>query len=173
MICFITGGARSGKSRYAGQLAKSLSEHPVYVATARIWDEDFRRRVDRHITDRDEHWTVIEEEEHIGKIDYTGKVTVIDCLTLWLANFFADHKGKIDRCLELAKSELEAIDERNGTVIIISNELGMGLHAETESGRKFTDLQGWINQYVAEKADKVILMVSGIPITIKETNENI
>jgi len=173
MICFITGGTRSGKSRYASQLARKLCKHPVYVATARILDDDFRRRVDRHIADRDEHWSVIEEEKHIGKIDYSGKVTVIDCLTLWLTNFFADLNGDIDKCLEVAKSELNAISDRDATVIIISNEIGMGLHAETETGRKFADLQGWINQYIAAKADKVILMVSGIPITIKENNENV
>jgi adenosylcobinamide kinase / adenosylcobinamide-phosphate guanylyltransferase len=78
-IIFITGGARSGKSRYAQDLALQLSSSPVYVATARQWDNDFQQRIKRHQNDRDERWTSIEEEKHISGLDLTGKVAVIDC----------------------------------------------------------------------------------------------
>lgn len=166
-IVFITGGARSGKSRYAQQLALQLSNNPVYVATARHWDDDFEKRIQRHQSERDERWTSIEEEKHISKLSLSGKVVVMDCVTLWLTNFFTDTKYDIDTSLQQGKLEIDQLDTANNTYIIISNELGMGMHAETEIGRKFTDLQGWMNQYIAQQANKVVFMVSGIAMTIK------
>ena len=166
-LIFITGGARSGKSRYAQQLALQLSNNPVYLATARHWDDDFEKRIQRHQAERDERWTSIEEEKNISGLPLTGKVVVMDCVTLWLTNFFTDNKYDIDTSLQQCKQEIDKLNTAENTFIIISNELGMGMHAETEIGRKFTDLQGWMNQYIAQKADKVIFMVSGIPMVIK------
>lgn len=170
-IIFITGGARSGKSRYAQQLALQLSDCPVYVATARKWDDDFQQRIRRHQSERDERWTSVEEEKYISRLALEGKVVVIDCVTLWLTNFFVDTKNDIDASLDACKKEIDAISNQDAVFIIISNEIGMGVHADSEIGRKFTDLQGWMNQYIAGKAGKVILMVSGIPVTIKNTVE--
>ncbi len=167
-IVFITGGARSGKSRYAQTKALQLSSNPVYIATARHWDIEFEQRIQQHRSDRDERWTSIEEEKFISKTNIAGKVVVIDCVTLWLTNFFVDLSNDIDQCLEACKNELQALASVDGTFIIISNEIGMGVHAETEIGRKFTDLQGWVNQYIAEMAEQVVLMISGIPVIIKE-----
>ena len=168
-LIFITGGVRSGKSRYAQELALRLSASPVYVATARKWDEEFQQRIDRHQQDRDERWTSIEEEKHISLLDLRGKVAVVDCVTLWITNFFIDTQNNIDVALEACKKEIDELCRQEATLIIISNEIGMGVHAETEAGRKFADLQGWINQYIAAKAGKVILMISGIPVTIKDS----
>jgi len=92
---------------------------------------------------------------------------VIDCITLWITNFFSDTRYDTTVCLEECQREIDALLRKNAVLILISNEIGMGLHADTESGRKFTDLQGWINQYIAAKADQVIFMVSGIPLTMK------
>jgi adenosylcobinamide kinase/adenosylcobinamide-phosphate guanylyltransferase len=167
MIYFITGGQRSGKSRYAQDLALSLSENPVYIATARVWDKEFKERIDRHKSDRSGAWTNIEEEKYISRLDIKGKICVIDCVTLWITNFFTDSKYDLEQSLKIAKDEIDKLCEIECTLIIISNEIGMGIHAESEIGRKFTDLQGWINQYIAEKADEVILMVSGISVKIK------
>ena len=95
-------------------------------------------------------------------------MAVIDCVTLWLTNFFVDTKNDVELSLELAKTEIDKIaNQENATIIIVSNEIGMGLHADTHIGRKFTELQGWMNQYIAKKSDTVVLMVSGIPVTIK------
>jgi len=173
MIYFITGGERSGKSSYAENIAIELSDSPYYLATSRIWDTDFEKRVERHISDRDKRWTTIEEEKHIGSVDVEGKVVVIDCVTLWLTNWYVDTKNNIEECLEKCKSELDTLFKKEATIIIISNEIGMGLHAQTEVGRKFTELQGWINQYIAKKSDRAIFMVSGLPLQLKQTtNEN-
>lgn len=167
MIWMITGGARSGKSSFAQQKALAFSQNPVYVATAKQWDDDFQERIKRHQADRDERWTNIEEQKYIGSLSIDNQTVVIDCATLWITNFFIDEKYDIDLCLEKAKIEIDALALKQGNFIFITNELGMGVHAETAMGRKFTDLQGWVNQYLAQKADKVTLMVSGIPLTIK------
>ena len=166
-LIFITGGARSGKSRHAQELALERSGRPVYVATARLWDNEFRQRVERHRQERDERWTSIEEEKWLSRLPLEGKVAVIDCITLWITNFFADTKNDVAASLEACQREIDALVRQNAVLILISNEIGMGLHADTEAGRKFTDLQGWINQYIAAKADQVIFMVSGIPLTVK------
>ncbi|MEN7547090.1 bifunctional adenosylcobinamide kinase/adenosylcobinamide-phosphate guanylyltransferase [Rapidithrix thailandica] len=170
MLYYITGGARSGKSSYAMNLALSLTDHPIYVATARRWDGDFQKRIDRHRQDRDERWISIEEEKHISQLELTGKVVVIDCVTLWLTNFFVDFNMDIEKSLEAFKQEIDALARLEATFIVISNEIGMGVHAESEAGRKFTDLQGWANQYLAGLADKATLMVSGLSLQLKEGN---
>ena len=167
MIYYISGGERSGKSSYAQKLAESLSETPIYLATSRIWDEDFKQRVDRHISDRDERWTTIEEEKWLSKVISEKQTVVIDCVTLWLTNFFVDTKYDIEKALEIAKEEINKLVEIDTNIIIISNEIGMGLHANSESGRKFTQLQGWTNQHIAKLADKATFMVSGLPLTLK------
>lgn len=166
-LIYITGGQRSGKSSYAQQIAMDLSPNPYYLATARIWDEDFKKRVERHQNDRGPEWSSIEEEKHISKVDIIGKTVVLDCVTLWLTNFFYDNERDTDACLDEAKAELNSLLEQNGTLIVISNELGMGGHGATEVQRKFTDLQGWMNQYIASIADEAYLMVSGLPIKLK------
>jgi adenosylcobinamide kinase/adenosylcobinamide-phosphate guanylyltransferase len=169
-ITLITGGARSGKSSYAQAEALSLSANPVYVASAKMHanDEEFRQRVQRHRSDRDERWTSIEEQLYISRLSLTGKVVVIDCVTLWLTNFFSLYQYNVEESLKAIKEETDALQKIPATFFIISNEIGMGVHAETETGRKFTDLQGWANQHIAHRANKVVLMVSGIPVTIKE-----
>ena len=167
MIYYITGGERSGKSRYAMELALKLSGNPVYIATARQWDKDFQKRIDRHKSERDERWQNIEEEKHLSNLELTGQVAVMDCITLWLTNFYADTKHNVEESLTQAKNEFDKFTQQDFTLIVISNEIGMGVHADSEIGRKFVELQGWINQYIASKADKAILMVSGLPLTLK------
>ena len=168
MMYLITGGERSGKSGFAEKIAKEKSDNPMYVATARQWDADFKNRIDRHQKDRDERWENIEKEKFLSEINFENRVAVIDCVTLWLTNFFVDNKNDIDLCLAQAKKEIDTLSQQpNTTIIIVSNEIGMGLHADTHIGRKFTELQGWTNQYIASHADDVYLMASGIPVKIK------
>ncbi len=167
MIYYISGGERSGKSSYAQKLAESLSEKPYYLATSRIWDANFGKRVKRHIAERDERWTTIEEEKKISSVIIENTTVVIDCVTLWLTNYFTDTEFNVEKSLALAKEEIDKLITLKGNIIIISNEIGMGLHAQTKSGRQFTELQGWTNQYIANKADKATFMVSGLPLTLK------
>lgn len=167
-IILITGGQRSGKSSKAEELALSLSENPVYVATAHIWDEEFRERVRRHQERRGPQWTNIEEETALSRHDLTGRVVVIDCVTLWLTNWITPPlTPDIDSILAEAKAEFDAFTAHDATYIFVTNEIGSGGVSDNALQRRFTDLQGWMNQYIASKADEVILMVSGIPIKIK------
>ena len=167
MIIYITGGARSGKSRFAQEKALQLTNAPVYVATAHIWDDNFAERVQLHKNERGPEWTTYESETNIHKLPIENKVVVIDCVTLWLTNLFVAFENNIDDSLTAFKEEIDALTELSGTFIIISNEIGMGVHADTEIGRKFTDLQGWANQYVASKADEAIFMVSGLALNLR------
>lgn len=167
MIIYVTGGVRSGKSRFAMDLALQKSTDPVYVATSRIWDEDFAQRVKRHQAERGPEWTSLESERGIHLLPLAGKVAVIDCVTLWLTNLFVAFEYDIEKSLAAFKTEIDALAAIDATLIVISNEIGMGVHAETEAGRKFTDLQGWANQYVAAVAHEAVLMVSGLPLTLK------
>ena len=167
MIYYISGGERSGKSAYAQNLALSLTNTPKYIATSRHWGGNHEDRINRHKADRDNRWINIEEEKKIATTVVNGEVAVIDCVTLWLTNYFVDTKNDIEACLKLAKEEFNKLLTLKATIIIISNEIGMGVHAQTDVGRKFTELQGWMNQYIAGKADKAIFMVSGLPLTLK------
>ena len=130
-------------------MALSLSDNPVYVATAHIWDDEFRERVRQHQLRRGPEWTNIEEEKHLGQLDLTGRVCVIDCVTLWLTNMMYSETTDV------------------ATYIFVTNEIGSGGVSVNAVQRRFTDLQGWMNQYIAQKADEVILMVSGIPVKVK------
>ena len=166
-IILITGGARSGKSGYAEKLALSLSDAPVYLATARIWDEEFRERVRRHQARRGPQWTNIEEEKRLSRHDLSGRVVLVDCLTLWATNFFFDLESDVDRALAALQEEFDRFTAQDATFLLVTNEIGMGGTSNNAIQRRFTDLQGWMNQYAAARADEVILMVSGIPVKIK------
>lgn len=166
-IILITGGARSGKSGYAEKLALSLSDAPVYLATARIWDEEFRERVRRHQARRGPQWTNIEEEKQLSRHDLSGRVVLVDCLTLWATNFFFDLESDVDRALAALQEEFDRFTAQEAIFLLVTNEIGMGGTSDNAIQRRFTDLQGWMNQYAAARADEVILMVSGIPVKIK------
>ena len=172
-IILITGGQRSGKSQQAEKMALSMSPNPVYVATAHIWDEEFRERVRRHQERRGPQWTNIEEERELSRHDLTGRVAVIDCITLWCTNFFFERnkpdceQPSVDEALEALKKEFDLFTAQDATFIFVTNEIGSGGVSTDAIQRRFTDLEGWMNQYVAAKADEVILMVSGIPLRVK------
>ena len=185
-IILITGGQRSGKSRHAEELALSLSANPVYLATAHVWDEEFRERVRIHQQRRGPQWTNIEEERHLSRHDLTGRVVVIDCVTLWLTNLITPESPEYPEypenpappenpaspaptttILAAAKAEFDAFTAREATYIFVTNEIGSGGVSPNALQRRFTDLEGWMNQYIAARADEVILMVSGIAVKIK------
>ena len=171
-IILITGGERSGKSKYAEELALSLSPNPVYIATAHIWDEEFRERVRLHQARRGPQWTNIEEENNLAGCKVEGRCAIIDCVTLWLTNLIQPHLDKsgnldVNPVLELAKRQLELFTAQDAVFIFVTNEIGSGGVSPNPLQRRFTDLQGWVNQHLAQMADEVVLMVSGIPVKIK------
>ena len=164
-IILITGGQRSGKSSYAEKLALSLSSNPIYMATSRIWDEEFRQRVIKH---QKPEWTNIEEEKELSRHQVDGRVVLIDCVTLRATNYFFDLDSDVDLSLQALKQEFDAFTAQNATFIFVTNEIGSGAVSDNPIQRRFTDLQGWMNQYIASQAHQVYLMVSGIPVLIKQ-----
>jgi adenosylcobinamide kinase/adenosylcobinamide-phosphate guanylyltransferase len=166
-IILITGGQRSGKSSYAQQLALQQTTHPVYLATSRVWDDEHRQRIERHKEDRGTEWTNIEEDKNLSRHPLQGRVVVIDCTTLWATNFFYDNDGNVEKALSLIKAEFDRLTDQEACFIFVTNEIGMGGMSTNELQRKFTDMQGWLNQHIASRADEVILMISGIPLKIK------
>lgn len=166
-IILITGGQRSGKSSYAEKMALALTDNPVYLATAHVWDEEFHQRVLRHQQNRGPQWTNIEEERELSKHNLTGRVIVIDCVTLWCTNFFYDTNSAVEPALQAVKDEFARFTSQDATLIFVTNEIGLGGVSENQLQRHFTDLLGWANQYIASQADDVYMMVSGIPMKIK------
>jgi adenosylcobinamide kinase/adenosylcobinamide-phosphate guanylyltransferase len=167
VIALVIGGARSGKSRYAQGVATSLAESPVMLATSRTYDEDHAARIARHKADRGPEWTTIEEPKAIARPALAGRVVVVDCVTLWLTNFFSDAKWNPEVAHEAARAELARAFAVDATWLFVSNELGMAPHAATEVARKFVDVHGFVNQEIAARADVVTLMVAGIPLVVK------
>lgn len=184
-IILITGGERSGKSSYAEERAQQMDPNPVYLATARIWDEEFRLRIRMHQERRGTHWINIEEPENLSQHTFTGHTVLVDCLTLWATNFFFRASNSetaaetedaekarigqetIKQVLQELKEEFDRLVQQDATFLFVTNEIGSGGISPHPIQRRFTDLLGWLNQYVARKADEVILMVSGIPVKIK------
>lgn len=180
-IILVTGGQRSGKSTYAEKMALDLSgdNKCVYMATAKVWDDEFAKRVALHKQRRGEQWINIEEEKFLSKHNVAGKVVLIDCVTLWSTNFFfeistsqenesSSEKGNVvKRSLEAVKDEFDKFTRQDATFVFVTNEIGLSGVSENKIQRQFTDLLGWLNQYIASKADDVYFMVSGIPIKIK------
>ena len=145
------------------------------MATAHVWDDEFARRVEHHKQRRGPQWENIEEEKRLSLHDVGGKVVVIDCITLWCTNFFFDRTAggrqpTVDEALGEIKAEFDRFTDQDATFIFVTNEIGSGEVSANAVQRRFTDMQGWMNQYVAARADEVVLMVSGIPVVIKRNN---
>jgi adenosylcobinamide kinase / adenosylcobinamide-phosphate guanylyltransferase len=164
LLILITGGARSGKSTKALSLAAPYGEK-LFVATAEALDDEMRARIDRHRAERGEAWKTIEEPLDLARamrID-PDAVAIVDCMTLWVSNAMAanlDIEGALDDFIAAAR-------QRRAPVIVVTNEVGMGIVPVYESARRFRDLAGLTNQRVAAAADEVWLMVCGIGMSLK------
>ena len=172
-IILVTGGARSGKSTFAEALALRLSPNPVYLATAQALDEEMADRVRRHQERRGPAWTTVEEPLFISRHDMTGRTVLVDCLTLFTSNVFFAENEDVDVSLARLKREFDAFTAPDAQYIFVTNEIGMGGTSENLIQRKFTDMQGWMNQYIATRANQVLLMVSGIPVKVKDEKQTI
>lgn len=167
-ITLVTGGCRSGKSRYAQALAESLAPSRVMLATAEAFDDEMRDRISRHQSDRDETWRTIESPIDIGAhLDQPGEVVLVDCLTLWVSNHLCNEVSDAD--MEAASRALVArLQQVTGPVVLVTNEVGMGIVPMNALARRFRDHTGFLSQRIAEVADRVVLTVAGIPMVIKE-----
>ncbi len=164
----VTGGQRSGKSVFAENLALQLSDHPTYLATARVMDKEMEKRVAIHKERRKKVWRNIEAPLYTDGISFKEReVVLIDCLTFWATNWFFEENEDASRAVLSVKRQIESLLMQDVLFIIVTNEIGMGGISANIMQRKFADIQGELNQYVASLADKVYLIVSGIPMKIK------
>jgi adenosylcobinamide kinase/adenosylcobinamide-phosphate guanylyltransferase len=173
-LALILGGARSGKSRYALELARSFPSPRLYLATAEAGDEEMVARIACHRRDRGEGWDTVE-----APLDLAGalaqaqeryQVILADCLTLWLSNWLI--RGGDSAELQRVCEELAAVGEKVTTpTILVSNEVGWGIVPENPLAREFRDWAGWLHQRIAATADLVMLLAAGIPLTLKSVHQ--
>jgi adenosylcobinamide kinase/adenosylcobinamide-phosphate guanylyltransferase len=169
-IILITGGARSGKSRFSEELALQFSGPKAYLATAQALDEEMAERIRRHRENRAGDWQTLEEPIKVaGCIEKEGarfNLILLDCLTLWVSNLMMVGWDEA-KILEEGNRLLDACRQAKGSLILVGNEVGMGIVPENAQARLFRDLSGFIQQKVAREADEVYFMVSGLPVKIK------
>ncbi len=166
-VIYISGGQRSGKSDFAQEMAEKLSSTPLYLATAKCWDSEFKDRIERHQRARGENWRTIEETINISSLPLDGEVVLMDCVTLWLTNIFMENEMDGTKSLEWAKEQWNELLTHDCTLIVVSNEIGMGVVPTSASTRAFVDMQGWMNQFIAKKADEAYTIISGLPLKLK------
>jgi adenosylcobinamide kinase/adenosylcobinamide-phosphate guanylyltransferase len=168
-VVFITGGARSGKSSFALQMGAEFGGGKAFVATMSPVDEESRERIERHRAERGAGWDTFEETIEVpallGRLSDAYDTVVLDCLTLWLSNLMHSG-GDVEAEVEALVGAVEKL-ALGGGLIVVSNEVGMGIVPVNETARRFRDLAGMLNRRVAGVAGEVFLMVSGIPVRIK------
>jgi adenosyl cobinamide kinase/adenosyl cobinamide phosphate guanylyltransferase len=163
----ITGGARSGKSRFALDRAAAFGPPRVFLATAEARDEEMAERIARHRGERPRGWRTVEEPRRLSPVlrRFAGGVVLIDCLTLWLANRMGDDPD-FDPAPTIEELR-RALRARRAAVVAVTNEVGFGIVPETPLGRAFRDAAGFMNQQAAEAADEAYLLVAGRALRIK------
>jgi adenosylcobinamide kinase/adenosylcobinamide-phosphate guanylyltransferase len=167
-VTLVLGGARSGKSRYAEGLIETAAVHGTYCATAEAGDAEMTARIATHRARRGDFWRTVEApldlSATIGRDAAPGRPLLIDCLTLWLSNLLL-----ADKCVEAETRALcAAMRQAAGSVVLVANEVGLGLVPETPLGRRFRDAAGRLNQEVASLADRVVFIAAGLPLVLKE-----
>ena len=173
MIELVLGGARSGKSRYAEQQALACGLPVVYIATAEAGDDEMHRRIQHHQQRRPQHWTTVEEPIALADVisKYAGKqhYLLVDCLTLWLCNVLFDKQGNLQeqRYQQQADALCTVLAAGGQRVIMVSNEVGLGVVAADAMTRRFVDEAGFLHQKLAQISDKVVLVSAGLPQILK------
>ena len=169
MNTLVLGGARSGKSAFAETLACEAASDRLYVATATAGDDEMAERIAHHRARRGAGWRTIEEPLELVAVlareTGAGRAVLVDCLTLWLSNLM-----HAERDVEAQTRELVAcLREARGAVVLVSNEVGLGLVPDTPLGRRFRDAQGRLNQAIAAVADNVVFIAAGLPLWLKRS----
>lgn len=177
---FVFGGARSGKSAYAEKLASSSGKNVVYIATAQAGDSEMAARISHHRARRDQAWTTVEEPLALGtaiqKWSRPESVVLIDCLTIWLSNLLFSQQQAMPEvgditppaCFHEERERfLTALEQAHGDILIVSNEVGMGIVPQGAISRWFVDEAGRLNQAVAARCERAVWVAAGLPLTLK------
>ena len=170
-VTLVTGGARSGKSKFAYDLAHFMGERRAYIATAEPLDEEMRERIRKHQEERGIGWETIEEPINLADVlkNVGGKygVVLIDCITLWISNLLHYYENDENCIMDDIEKFIDICKEMDQNLIIVSNEVGMGIVPENRLARLFRDISGWTNQMLGDIASSVYLIVSGLSLRIK------
>ena len=171
-VTFVLGGVRSGKSRFAQRIASGFGS-VILIATAKPSDPEMELRIERHRKSRPATWQTLETpvdlDVALSSLEDPKQLAVIDCLTVYLANVMSKAQGTESVIRDHTERLCSALKETEASIILVSNEVGSGVHAPTATGRLYCDSLGELNQRVAELANNVILMVAGIPVPVKGT----
>ena len=171
MIIFVTGGARSGKSDFAQGMAEKIEGKRVFVATAQAFDEEMAERIQKHQENRGTRWDALEEPINLGgairSILGQYKTILVDCLTVWMSNLLLEYPDQNERISEIVDDFFSGLSESDETIIVVSNEVGMGIVPDNKLARDYRDQLGFLNQRMARRADEVYVLFSGIPVKIK------
>lgn len=173
MIELVLGGARSGKTYYAEQQAVASKKQVVYIATAEAGDGEMALRIEKHQQSRPQHWLTVEEPIKLAKTiqDYseTNTCLLVDCLTLWLTNILFNKQGEIQQTVfeRETKALFDVLTSYTGLLILVSNELGLGVVAASKMTRQFVDEAGLLHQKLATLSDKVVFITAGLPHILK------
>ena len=169
-ITLVTGGARSGKSRYAESLAVKQGEPLLYIATAGFGDREMTERIARHQERRGSAWQTIEEQYDLAGVlmghDGWFKAILVDCVTLWLTNLLLKYEDK-GAVLEAVKRTVSTFNGLKTPLVLVTNEVGMGIIPDNPLGRTFCDLAGEANEILAAAADEVFVVFSGLPLRLR------
>lgn len=169
MMQLILGGARSGKSRLAEQIAKDSNLNVTYIATAQAFDREMQARIEHHQAQRPGHWTVIEEPLYLAdcliELDQPNQLILVDCLTLWMSNLLMHENAELQ--MQQCQKLLDILPILQAEVILVSNETGLGVIPIGEISRKFVDESGRLHQQLGQIAEKVIFCVAGFPMMLK------
>ena len=173
-LIFILGGARRGKSAYALTLAESMAGKRLYLATAQALDKEMGEKIKKHKRERGSNWVTIEEPIHVADVVRGNKkhdVILLDCLTLWLSNLITNYELRITNLdLQIAKqiaSLISACKKTKANIIVVSNEVGLGIVPDNPLARQFRDIAGVANQKMAQAADEVYFVTVGISMRMK------
>lgn len=178
-VTLITGGARSGKSRFAQDMAVQAGVPVLFVATAEAGDEDMRKRIEAHKKSRPADWTTLETTSHVGgqitKNIGKSKLVIVDCITLLVNNIFMQYDDTIDAgaaeigVMDEIEELIDCMDSTKADFLIVTNETGLGIVPADRISRLYRDLLGRANQRLAQRADEVHMLIAGIPVTIKKS----
>ncbi len=168
----VLGGARSGKSSFALDLCNSMEGNHFFIATAQAFDDEMEDRIKHHREDRGNEWQTIEEHLEISKRisenDNGDTIILVDCLTLWLSNLYMKYESDNDMVYRKIDELAAGLSDIKGRVVLVSNEVSMGIVPENKLARLFRDAAGTMNRKIAEKAEKVVITFSGLPMVLKE-----
>ncbi|WP_105382375.1 bifunctional adenosylcobinamide kinase/adenosylcobinamide-phosphate guanylyltransferase [Neorhizobium alkalisoli] len=166
-LTLVLGGARSGKSAFSETLARETGFERHYIATGRAYDEEMRERIARHRTDRGEQWVThevpVELSAQIRSMDGPGRVILVDCLTLWVTNLMMEERDVDAEGVVLIRT----LESLSAPLILVSNEVGLGIVPENKMAREFRDHAGRLHQKIAAVADNVYFVAAGLPLRMK------